>query len=80
MNSIFRFYTFSDKLSYKIRFALSYSLKDMVLARFDKLQEFSENSKLETETGPDLNPRAPDRSHRAAATDRGVSDGKCRLT
>jgi hypothetical protein len=34
---------FSDKLSYKIFFILSYGLKDMNLTRFAYLQGFSEN-------------------------------------
>jgi hypothetical protein len=33
---------FSDKLSYKILFISSYGLKDMNLARFACVQEFSE--------------------------------------
>jgi hypothetical protein len=45
---------FSDKLSYKIHFISSYHLKDMIYTRFEYLQEYSKNSKLETETGLDL--------------------------
>jgi hypothetical protein len=44
---------FSDKFSYKILFIPSYGLKDMILARFAHLQEFSLKK---IETGPDLNP------------------------
>jgi hypothetical protein len=33
---------FSDKLSYKILCFLSYQLKDMILARFEHLQQFTE--------------------------------------
>jgi hypothetical protein len=34
---------FSEQFSYKILCISSYSLKDINFARFDKLQEFSEN-------------------------------------
>jgi hypothetical protein len=40
---------FSDKLLYKTLFISSYSLKDMIYARFAYLQEFSENREF-TET------------------------------
>jgi hypothetical protein len=36
---------FSDKLSYKILFILSYGLKDMSLARFAYLQEYQKTEK-----------------------------------
>jgi hypothetical protein len=36
---------FSDKLSYKILFILSYGLEDTNLARFKDLQEFSGEKK-----------------------------------
>jgi hypothetical protein len=39
-DGIFRFYDFSDKLSYKILSILSYGLKVMNLPRFAYLQEF----------------------------------------
>jgi hypothetical protein len=45
MDGIFRFYTFFDKISYKILFIPSYGLKDMNLARITCLQEFSEKRK-----------------------------------
>jgi hypothetical protein len=41
---------FFDKLSYKILFILSYSLKDMNLASFKHLQQFSEKQIKECET------------------------------
>jgi hypothetical protein len=41
---------FSDKLSYKILFILSYRLKDMNFARYTQLQQFSEEKK-EKQTG-----------------------------
>jgi hypothetical protein len=47
---------FSDKILYKTHFISSYHLKYMIYARFEYLQEYSENSKLETETGLDLIP------------------------
>jgi hypothetical protein len=34
---------FSDKISYKIHFILRYGLRDMDLARFKQIQQFSEN-------------------------------------
>jgi uncharacterized protein YehS (DUF1456 family) len=34
---------FSEQLSYKILFVLSYHLKDMILARFEHLQKFQKN-------------------------------------
>jgi hypothetical protein len=43
---------FSDKFSYKILFILSYGLKDINLARFKYLQEFSEE-KNRNWAGPD---------------------------
>jgi hypothetical protein len=54
MDGIFRFYgfgkkkdsmDFSDKLSYKILFILSYGLEDMNLARFKYLQQFFQKNR-----------------------------------
>jgi hypothetical protein len=42
---------FSDKISYKILFILSYQSKDMNCARFKYLHKFLEKK---IETGPDL--------------------------
>jgi hypothetical protein len=38
---------FSDQLSYKIHFILSYGLKDMNYAKFKNLQEFQKTEKAE---------------------------------
>jgi hypothetical protein len=45
---------FSDKLSYKILFILSYGLEDTNLSRFKYLQEFLGEKNREAETEPDL--------------------------
>jgi hypothetical protein len=45
---------FCVKLSYKILLILSYGSKDINLARFKYLQEFSGKKNREAETGPDL--------------------------
>jgi hypothetical protein len=45
---------FSDKLSYKILFILSYGLKDMNFAKFKHLQNFQGKKNREAEIGPDL--------------------------
>jgi hypothetical protein len=63
---------FSDKFSYKILCISSYGLKDMNLARFKYLQEFSEKK---IETGPDLSRVATDKNGRTPATGRGVLVG-----
>jgi hypothetical protein len=48
---------FSDKLSYKILFILSYGLKDMNFARRKYLQEFQKTKQKNwTAVGPDLSP------------------------
>jgi hypothetical protein len=47
---------FSDKLSYKILFILSYRLKDIYLARFKHLQEILEKQRMQR----DFSHREPD--------------------
>jgi hypothetical protein len=41
MDDIFKFYAFSEQVSYKILSIPSYGLEDMNLARFKHLQHFS---------------------------------------